>query len=138
MQLESSPLLAATREKPTQQQRPSTATHTHPHKISHMLQVKARKKKSGSLPPATGTHCFWCLVTPSRVSLCKIKCNLIPSIPFYTKHNTLQSVTHRAFFIELCDPADLFLTVHQHFLILSTLVVCAHLSIYFTNGFFFF
>ena len=102
-----------------------------------MLQVKAKKKKSGSLPPTTGTHCLWCLVTPSRVSLCKIKCNLIPSVPFYTKHNTLQSVTHRAFFTELCDPADLFLTVHQHFLILSTLAVCAHLSIYFTNGFFF-
>ena len=81
MQLESSPLLAATREKPTQQQRPSTATHTQ--KRSHMPQVKAKtkpKKKSSSLPPTTGTHCLWCLVTSSRVSLCKIKCNLIPSV----------------------------------------------------------
>lgn len=45
-------------------------------------------------------------------------------------------MTHLPFFTEPCDPAALFLSVHRHFLILSTLVVCAHLSIYFTNSFF--
>lgn len=126
-------MLAATRGKPTQQQGPSTATHTHK---SHRPQVRAKTKKPGSLPPTTETHCLWCLVTSSRVFLCKIKCNLIPSAPFYTKQNTLLSVTHLPFFTEPCDPAALFLSVHRRFLILSTLVVCARLSIYFTNSFF--
>ena len=100
--------------------------HTHTQR-SHMPQVKAKTKPKKNPVPCpqprepTVSGVLWLL--PGFL-FCKIKCNLIPSVPFYTKHNTVQSVTHLPFFIEPCDPADLFLSVHQHFLILSTLIAC--------------